>query len=202
MRFIEKKKVRVGKIKKTEDGEWMVPVYVDGKFNDDMTYYAGEGAEAKKDAEGTRDQIIKDMKDSKEYEFTEEVEVNPVLTIDEEVEIKQGEEVLILEKGDKVKVFKKLEEDDNFIYMTLVGMQGKNIGCTMFLKSLNMNVSFLVKRATVDWDKEDNRIYVMGTNSSESFVISPSKVKVSAGGSSSINLIFTDGSGNMTLSKE
>lgn len=202
MRFLEKKKVKVGKIKKTEDGEWMVPVYVDGKFNDDLTYYAGEGSSAKEDAEGTRDKIIKDMKNSKEYEFTEEVEVNPVLTIDEEVEIKQGEEVLILEKGDKVKVFKKLEEDDNFIYMTLVGMQGKNIGCTMFLKSLNMNVSFLVKRATVDWDKEDNRIYVMGTNSSESFVISPSKVKVSAGGSSSINLIFTDGSGNMTLSKE
>jgi len=106
MRFIEKKKVRVGKVKKTEDGEWMVPVYVDGKFNDDMTYYAGEGAEAKKDAEGTRDQIIKDMKNSKEYEFTEEVENREpnLLVIDEEIEIKQGDSVLILEKGDKIKI--------------------------------------------------------------------------------------------------
>lgn len=125
-----------------------------------------------------------------------------VVVLEEELKIVQGDVVHILEKGDKIEVLKKLEEDDNFIYMTLVGMQGKNIGCTMFLKSLNMNVSFLVKRATVDWDKGDNRIYVMGTNSPESIVISPSKVKVSAGGSSSINLIFTDGSGNMTLSKE
>lgn len=117
MRFLEKKKVRVGKIKKTEDGEWMVPVYVDGKFNDDMTYYAGEGAEAKKDAEGTRDQIIKDMKNSNEYEFTEEVdnEEPNLLIIDEEIEIKQGDSILILEKGDKIRVL----EDEKFNYMML-----------------------------------------------------------------------------------
>ena len=40
----------------------------------------------KKDAEGTRDQIIKDFKVSKEYEFTEEIEniESTVLVIDEE----------------------------------------------------------------------------------------------------------------------
>ena len=125
-----------------------------------------------------------------------------VVVLEEELKIVQGDVVHIFEKGDKIEVLKKLEEDDNLIYMTLVGMQGKNIGCTMFLKSLNMNITFTVKRATVDWDKEDNRIYVMGVNSPESFVINPSKVKVSVGGSSSINLTFTDGSGNMTISKE
>jgi len=71
MKIEEIKKVRVGKVKKDSEGEWMVPVYVDGKFNDDMTYYAGSGKEAKEDADGTRDQMIKDFKNSKEYEFTE-----------------------------------------------------------------------------------------------------------------------------------
>ena len=106
------KKVRVGKVKKNDEGEWIVPVYVDNKFNDDMTYYGGTSKEDKEDAELTRDSMIKDLKKSKNYKFTESSRFK-VIEIQEEVAILQDDHKIILEKGDKIKVLVESYRDLN-----------------------------------------------------------------------------------------
>jgi sulfur carrier protein ThiS len=122
MRIEEKKKVRVGKVKKDKSGEdWIVPVYVDGKFNDDMTYYAGNGKEAKKDAEGTRDQMIKDMKNSKEYELEEDFELETeetIIDLKDDIVIRQDDRKIILEKGDKIMVIKERFEPNDILTLS------------------------------------------------------------------------------------
>ena len=116
MKLLEKKKVRVGKVKKDKSGEdWIVPVYVDGKFNDDMTYYAGSGKSGKEDAEGTRDQMIKDFKASKEYELEESNKKEDSIILEQDIAINQKGKKIILEKGDKIRIL----EDEKFNYMML-----------------------------------------------------------------------------------
>lgn len=56
--------VRVGKVKE-KDGEFIVPVYINGKANKKESYFTDD----KKDAEETRKTMIKDFKDSDEYEY-------------------------------------------------------------------------------------------------------------------------------------
>lgn len=109
------KKVRVGKVKKDKSGEdWIVPVYVDGKFNDDMTYYAGDGKSGKEDAEGTRDKMIKDFKASKEYELEESNKKEDSIILEQDVVINQKGKKIILEKGDRIQVIEVLNESSTW----------------------------------------------------------------------------------------
>lgn len=51
---------------KKKDGEWIAAYYVDGKYDDDKTYYAGGGdADSKKDAIDTAKQMLIGISESK-----------------------------------------------------------------------------------------------------------------------------------------
>jgi hypothetical protein len=56
--------VRVGKVKE-KDGEFIVPVYINGKANKKESYFTDD----KKDAEEMRKTMINDFKNSDEYEY-------------------------------------------------------------------------------------------------------------------------------------
>ena len=110
------KKVRVGKVKKDKSGEeWIVPVYVDGKFNDDMTYYAGSRKSDKEDAEKTRDRMIKDFKTSKEYELEESNKKEDSIILEQDVVINQKGKKIILEKGDMIEILSNNKIEELFI---------------------------------------------------------------------------------------
>jgi hypothetical protein len=150
------KKVRVGKVKKDKSGEeWIVPVYVDGKFNDDMTYYAGSRKSDKEDAEKTRDRMIKDFKTSKEYELEESNKKEDSIILEQDVVINQKGKKIILEKGDKIEILKEEEYIEEFMpYMNhLLAVNDFVKDLDFFLKKWD---SYSVRNIQTDFLKNPN----------------------------------------------
>jgi hypothetical protein len=71
----ESKNVKISTVKKNETDEWVNKVYINGKYNENQTYYTND----KQDALDTKKEMIKDFK-SKGYTICNESIINEALS--------------------------------------------------------------------------------------------------------------------------